>query len=50
MSKLKVAVIGATGLVGQTFLKILDERNEDFELKLFASEKSQGKNSIEIIS
>ena len=43
MSKLKVAVIGATGLVGQTFLKILDERNEDFELKLFASEKSQGK-------
>ena len=27
MSKLKVAVIGATGLVGQTFLKVLDERN-----------------------
>lgn len=43
MSKLCVAVIGATGLVGQTFLKVLAEKNEDFELKLFASEKSQGK-------
>ena len=33
MSKLCVAVIGATGLVGQTFLKVLAEKNEDFELK-----------------
>ena len=43
MSKLKVAIIGATGLVGQTFLKVLAENNEDFDLKLFASSKSQGK-------
>lgn len=43
MSKLCVAIIGATGLVGQTFLKVLAEKDDDFELKLFASEKSQGK-------
>ena len=43
MSKLKVAIIGATGLVGQTFLKVLAENNEGFDLKLFASSKSQGK-------
>ncbi len=39
----KVAIVGATGEVGRTFLKVLEER--DFptdELFLFASEKSEG--------
>lgn len=43
MSKEKVAIIGATGLVGQTFLKILEEQDEEYDLKLFASKKSVGK-------
>lgn len=43
MKKKTLAIIGATGLVGQTFLHILEEHNEDFELKLFASKKSEGK-------
>jgi aspartate-semialdehyde dehydrogenase len=41
---LKVAVVGATGLVGREMLALLEER--DFpvgELSLFASEKSKGK-------
>ncbi|NPA40980.1 MAG: aspartate-semialdehyde dehydrogenase [Aquificae bacterium] len=40
----KVAIVGATGEVGRTFLKVLEER--DFpvdELVLFASERSEGK-------
>lgn len=44
MKKLRIAVVGATGMVGQTFLKVMEER--DFpvgELYLFASEKSAGK-------
>lgn len=40
----RVAVVGATGEVGRTFLRVLEER--DFpvdELVLFASERSEGK-------
>lgn len=40
----RVAIVGATGEVGRTFLKVLEER--DFpvdELVLFASERSEGK-------
>ena len=41
---MKVAIIGATGMVGQTMLKILDERNFPMdELILVASEQSVGK-------
>ena len=40
---MKLAVVGATGLVGQTFLHILQENEEDYEIKLFASSKSKGK-------
>lgn len=44
MNGLKVAVVGATGMVGRTFLKVLEERNFPIEeLYLFASEKSEGK-------
>ena len=44
MKKYNVAVVGATGLVGSTFLKVLKEY--DFPIKnltLFASERSAGK-------
>lgn len=42
--KLKVGVVGATGMVGQTFMNILAERNFPIEeLRPFASENSLGK-------
>jgi aspartate-semialdehyde dehydrogenase len=41
---MKLAVVGATGLVGQEILKVLEERNFPFEeLYLIASAKSVGK-------
>jgi aspartate-semialdehyde dehydrogenase len=41
---MKLAVVGATGLVGQEILKVIDERNLDFtELFLVASPRSVGK-------
>ncbi len=44
MKKYNVAIVGATGLVGQTFLKVLEERNFPVEkLYLYASAKSAGK-------
>ncbi len=40
---MKLAVVGATGLVGQEILKVLEERNVEFdELYLVASAKSVG--------
>ncbi len=42
--KYNVAVMGATGAVGEKFLSILEERNFPInELKLLASERSKGK-------
>lgn len=39
----KIAIVGATGLVGRTVLKVLEEKNmKDFEYKLFCSKKSAG--------
>ncbi|MDF2571266.1 MAG: asd [Sporomusa sp.] len=44
MKKYNVAILGATGAVGQEFLKLIEERNFPFnELKLLASERSAGK-------
>ena len=41
---MKIAVVGATGLVGEVMLKVLEERNFYFsELILVASERSVGK-------
>ena len=37
------AIVGATGLVGRTFLKILEEKNIQLNYDLFASKKSEGK-------
>ena len=54
---MKLAIVGATGLVGQEVLKILEERSFPYEeLLLVASEKSVGKqvayagNSYSVIS
>ncbi len=42
--KLNIGVVGATGMVGQAFLKLLEERNFPLgTLKLFASQQSLGK-------
>ncbi len=47
MKKYNVAVVGATGLVGSTFLKVLKEYNFPIKnLTLFASERSAGKTVI----
>jgi len=44
MKKYNLAIVGATGLVGQTFLQILEERNFPIEnLYLMASPRSAGK-------
>ena len=44
MRKINLAIVGATGLVGQTFLKVLEEKNIMIKnLYLFASKKSEGK-------
>ena len=40
---MKVAIVGASGAVGQEFLRVLDERNFPLdELVLFGSERSAG--------
>ena len=44
MKRYNVAILGATGVVGQEFLKLIEERNFPFaELKLLASKRSAGK-------
>jgi aspartate-semialdehyde dehydrogenase len=44
MKKINLGIVGATGLVGETFLKLLDEHQTPVgELRLFASEQSLGK-------
>ncbi len=41
--KYKLAIVGATGLVGRTILKVLEEKNfPDFKYTLFCSKKSAG--------
>ena len=44
MKRYNTAIIGATGAVGQEFLRLIEERNFPFgELKLLASSRSAGK-------
>jgi len=44
MKKYNVAIVGATGMVGRTFLKVLEEREFPIEnLYLLASSRSKGK-------
>ena len=40
---MKIAIVGATGAVGQQMLQCLEERNIDAEVKLLASARSVGK-------
>ncbi len=43
MKKINIAIVGATGMVGRTFLKVLEERNFPIKnLYLFASKRSAG--------
>ena len=43
MRKANIAIVGATGMVGRTFLKVLDQRNFEIDnLYLFSSKKSAG--------
>ena len=43
MKKMNLAVVGATGMVGRTILKVIEERNFPYEnLYLFSSSKSAG--------
>lgn len=45
MKKINLAVVGATGMVGRTFLKVLEERNLSIEnFYVMASAKSAGTN------
>lgn len=47
MKKVNVAIVGATGMVGRTFLRILEERNFPIKnLYLFSSSKSAGSKII----
>lgn len=48
MKKIKLGVVGATGLVGETILNVLKEENllDCFELFLIASEKNFGKRMV----
>jgi aspartate-semialdehyde dehydrogenase len=44
MNRYRVAIVGATGLVGQEFIKTLEQRNFPMEsIGLFASDRSAGK-------
>lgn len=49
MKKINVAVIGATGYVGQRFVSLLDKHPFFNLTKLFASPKSEGKTLFEAI-
>lgn len=43
MKKINIAVVGATGMVGRTFLKVLEERDFPFDkLYCFSSKRSAG--------
>ena len=42
MNRLKIAIVGATGMVGRMFLTVLEERGIDADYTLFASKKSAG--------
>jgi len=44
MKKYKVAIVGATGMVGQEFIKVLEQRNFPMDsIELLASDRSAGK-------
>jgi len=47
MKEYRVAIVGATGLVGQEFIKVLEQRNFPMSsIHLFASDRSAGKKLL----
>lgn len=49
MSKIKVAVLGATGMIGQRFIQLLED-HPWFEIGgLYASERSEGKRLTDVL-
>ncbi|MDD1773463.1 MAG: aspartate-semialdehyde dehydrogenase [Methanomassiliicoccales archaeon] len=49
MRKMEVAVLGATGMIGQRFIQLLEE-HPYFEIKgLYASERSEGKRLADVL-
>ena len=47
MKEYRVAIVGATGLVGQEFIKVLEQRNfPTSSIHLFASDRSAGKKLL----
>jgi aspartate-semialdehyde dehydrogenase len=49
MNKMRVAVLGATGMIGQRFIQLLED-HPWFEVEgLYASERSEGKRLAEVI-
>ena len=47
MKRYKVAIVGATGFVGQEFIKVLEQRNFPMEsISLLASDRSAGKKML----
>ena len=49
MSKINVAILGATGMIGQRFIQMLED-HPYFEIEgLYASERSQGKKLSEVL-
>ena len=49
MSKISVAVLGATGMIGQRFIQMLED-HPYFEIEgLYASERSQGKKLADVL-
>ncbi|MBN1110217.1 MAG: aspartate-semialdehyde dehydrogenase, partial [Methanomassiliicoccales archaeon] len=49
MSRTKVAVLGATGMIGQRFVQLLED-HPYFEIGgLYASERSEGKSLAEVL-
>ena len=49
MSRISVAVLGATGMIGQRFIQMLED-HPYFEIEgLYASERSQGKKLRDVL-
>lgn len=46
MQRVKIAVVGATGMVGRTFLKVLEEQALDAEYTLLSSARSAGSEIV----
>ena len=49
MEKIKVAILGATGMIGQRFIEMLED-HPYFEMEgLYASERSEGKTLRDVL-